>query len=84
VQELIIRGPPHETPQPRPVMKAMKWLGLGLGIAALAFVARLCLVRRAAPLTISASNSEELRMPRELGFKESVIAPHEPLATDNP
>jgi hypothetical protein len=66
------------------VTKALKWLGLGLGFAALALLARLYLVRRTEPSLAFAANSDELRMPRELGFKESVMARQEPMATDNP
>jgi len=49
VEALVFRGPPPDA-QPRRVgIKALVWLGLGLGGAALAVLARLYVIRRAKP-----------------------------------
>jgi hypothetical protein len=82
VQDLILKGPPRQPPRTRTVAKTLKWLGLGLGVAILALVGRFFLVHRTeAPLPFAA-NEEALRMPRELGFKESVAEPRDRLGTD--
>ncbi len=84
IKELVIKGPPHEAPQPRAVTKALAWLVLALGGAALAVLARLLLIRRAKPPGVSAAHKDDLKMPPELLFKESVMAPEEPAAAEKP
>jgi hypothetical protein len=84
VKELIIKGPPHQAPQPRAGMKALVWLGLGLGCAALAVVTRILIIRRPNPSSASPASKDELKMPSELLFKESVMAPEEPVAAEKP
>ena len=84
VTELVFKGPPHEAPQPRPGMKALLWLGFGLGGAALAFLARLVVIRRAKPLGVSTASKDDLKMPPELLFKEPLTALQEPLAAEKP
>ena len=59
-------------------MKALAWLGLGLIGVALAVLARLFVMRQAKPPGGAASSKDELKMPSELDFKESVMAPEEP------
>ena len=58
-------------------MKALVWLGLVLGGAALGVVARLYLIRRAKPVAPANARKEELRMPPELLLKEPVAPPPE-------
>jgi hypothetical protein len=53
-------------------------LGLGLGGAALAVLARLYVIRRAKPAVLLAAGKDELKMPRELLFKEPLNLPQEP------
>ena len=85
VEALILRGPP---PQPRSSLragvKALLWLGFGLGAAALAVLTRLYLIRRAALTAGPGPSSEELRMPRELGIKEPLDLPQEPALAEEP
>lgn len=84
VSELVFKGPPRQAPQPRAGMKALAWLGLAFGGGALAVLARLFLIRRAKPPAPSSGGKDDLEMPPELLFKESVIAPEEPAATEKP
>jgi hypothetical protein len=72
VQELVIKGPPPQLRPPRSGTKAFLWLGSGLGLAALAVLARVCVIRRTKPAGSSEGGKDDLRMPRELGFKEPV------------
>jgi len=84
VTELVFKGPPHEAPQPRAGMKALLWLGLGLGGVALAVLARLCVVRLAKPPGVSAASKDDLKMPPELLFKEPLTALQEPVVAEKP
>jgi hypothetical protein len=65
-------------------MKALAWLGLGLGGAALAVFARLLVIRRANPPGDSAASKDDLKMPPELLFKEPLTALQEPVAAEKP
>ena len=84
VTELIFKGPPHEVPQPRAGMKALLWLGLGLGGVVLLVLARLFVIRRAKPPGDSAASTDDLKMPPELLFKEPLTALQEPVAAEKP
>jgi hypothetical protein len=63
-------------------MKALAWLGLVLGGAALAFLAHLFVIRRAKPPGDSAASKDDLKMPPELLFKEPLTALQEPAAAE--
>lgn len=65
-------------------MKALVWLGLGLGAAALAVLARLYVVRRAKPVEIPDAGKEELKMPKELLFKEPLNLPPAAAVAEKP
>jgi hypothetical protein len=65
-------------------MKALAWLVLALGGAALTVLARLLLIRRAKPPGVPSAHQDDLKMPPELLFKESVMAPEEPAAAEKP
>jgi len=82
VNELVVKGPPRQAPQPRDGMKALAWLGVVLGGAALAVLTRLFVLRRAKPLAASSAGKDDLQMPPELRLKESVLAPEEPAAAE--
>jgi hypothetical protein len=84
ITELVLKGPPHQAPQPRVGIKALAGLGLGLVGMALAVLVRLLIMRQAKPLGGAGSSKDELKMPSELDFKESVMAPQEPAATGKP
>ena len=60
-------------------MKVLVWLGLGLGGAALAVLARLYAIRRAQPPDVpeAGRDEDELEMPPELLLKEPVNLPQE-------
>jgi len=79
VEALIVRGPPPQPPPPRRlVLKALLGLGLGLLGAAVAVAARLYLIRRAKGTEGPAPVKDELKMPREMGFKDPINAPEAP------
>lgn len=84
ITELVLKGPPHQAPQPQAGMKALAGLGLGLVGVALAVLMRLFIMRQVKPPGGAASSKDELKMPSELDFKESVMAPQEPAATERP
>jgi hypothetical protein len=76
VQELIFKGPAPEAARPRlSVKKLLMWLGIGIGVAALVVVARLCLTRRAAPLEVPKAKEDDLITAPGLLLKESVTLP---------
>ncbi|MGD0261772.1 MAG: hypothetical protein ABSD29_18435 [Verrucomicrobiota bacterium] len=78
VQALIFRGPPPQARPRRAGIIVLVSLGLGLGGAALAVLARLYVIRRAKPAVLLAAGKDELKMPRELLFKEPLNLPQEP------
>ena len=80
VQSLIIRGSPPQAQSSWTGLKMLVALGLGLGVAALAVLGRLYMVRRAKPTELAATGKEELKMPRELLMKEPLNLPPEPMA----
>jgi hypothetical protein len=82
VQPLILKGPPPQAPSSRAGIKVLVSLGLGLGGAALAVLARLYLIRRVKPADLAAAGKEELKMPRELLLKEPLNLPPEPVAPE--
>jgi hypothetical protein len=84
VTEIVFKGPPHEDPQPRTGMKALAWLGTGLGGVVLLVLARLCVVRFAKRPGVSAASKDDLEMPPELLFKEPLTALQEPVAAEKP
>ena len=84
VTKLVFKGHPHEAPQPRVGMKALAWLGLGLGGAALAVLARFFVIRRAKSPGVSAASKDDLKMPPELLFKEPLTALQEPVMAEKP
>jgi hypothetical protein len=85
VEALIVKGPPPSPPpRSRTLVKALIWLGLGLGAAAAAVVARLSLIRRAQIAAIPDPGKEDLRMPRDMGFKEPLNLPQEPALAEEP
>jgi hypothetical protein len=65
-------------------MKALAWLGMGLGGVVLLVLARLCVVRRAKRPGVSAASKDDLEMPPELLFKEPLTALQEPVAAEKP
>jgi hypothetical protein len=65
-------------------MKALAWLGMGLGGVVLLVLARLCVVRFAKRPGVSAASKDDLEMPPELLFKEPLTALQEPVAAEKP
>jgi len=65
-------------------MKALAWLGTGLGGVVLLVLARLCVVRLAKRPGVSAASKDDLEMPPELLFKEPLTALQEPVAAEKP
>ena len=82
VQSLILKGPPPEAQTLRPGIKAL--MGLGLVVAALAVVARLCIIRRGKPADFPKAAKEELKPAEGLFFKESLNLPQAPALADKP
>ena len=82
VPSLVLRGPPPQTSPRRAGMKMLLWLGLALGVAAVAVLVRLYLIRRAKPADLAAVGKDELKMPPELLFKEPLNLPPEPVADE--
>lgn len=84
VQALIVKGPPPQIRPPhRTGLKALLWVGLVLCGAALAVAARLYLIRRA-KAGGPGPPKEELKMPREMGFKEPIGVSEEPVMAKEP
>jgi hypothetical protein len=77
VQALVFKGPPPQLRPRRAGMKALLWLGVGLGGAALAVLARFYVIRRAKPEVLANAGKDELKMPPELLFKEPMNLPQE-------
>jgi hypothetical protein len=77
VAELVFKGPPHEDPPRVGAKKVLIWFGLVVGVAVLAILARLCLIRRAVPLEVTDAKKDDLKMPPELLFKEPVKLPQD-------
>ena len=82
VAELIFKGPPHPPPPRVGAKKVLVWFGLGLGVAVLAILARLYLIRRAKPPAVPDPKKDDLKMPKELLFKEPLNLPQEAVATE--
>ena len=82
VAELVFKGPPHQAPPRMGARKMLAWFGLGLGVAVLAILARLYLIRRAQPPAVPDAKKDDLNMPKELLFKEPVNLPQEAVATE--
>ncbi len=72
VQALVFKGPPPQAPRHRAGGgKRLAWFALGLGFVVSAVVAaRLCQARRVKPVDRVAACKDDLRMPKELLFKE--------------
>ncbi len=83
-KELVFHGSPPEIRPKRTGMKALVWLGLGFGAAALAILVRLYLIRRTTLAEFSEAGKDEVKMPRELLFKEPLNLPPEPAMADQP
>jgi hypothetical protein len=82
VRELIFKGPP---PKPRTGLSAKKllvWIGLGLGVGALAIVARHYLIRRSEPIKVADDKKEDLMPAEGLLYKESVSLPLEAVVAE--
>lgn len=77
VAALFFKGPPPQVRPRRSGLKVLLWFGLGLLGAALAVVARLCIIRRAKPAELPSADKDELKMPPELLMKEPVEMPRE-------
>ena len=75
VRELIIKGTALEPHARFSIKKLMMWVGLGFGVAALAVVTRLCLIRRATPITLPDARKDDLITAPGLLLKESVTLP---------
>jgi len=84
LQALIFRGPPPQARTSRAGIKWLVWFGLGLGGAALAFAVRVWVVRRAESASPADAKEDELKMPAELLFKDSLNLPQEAVAAENP
>ena len=67
-------------------MKVLMWLGLGLGLggAALAVLARFYPIRRAKPAGPAEAKKDELKMPSELLLKEPLNLPQETVLAEKP
>jgi len=58
--------------------KALLWFGLVLAGGVLVVAVRLYLVRRVSPAELAALGKDDLKMPREMGFKDPINLPQEP------
>jgi hypothetical protein len=82
VSALVFKGPPPQAKPQRSGMKGLMWLGLGLGVATLAVLVRLYIIRHTIPADFSADAKDQFKMPRELGFKEPMNLPQEPVMAE--
>lgn len=82
VQALVFRGPPPEAPSSRIGMKVLVWFGLAFGVAVLAIVGRVWVIRRAKPVDAADAKKDKLKMPSELLFKEPLNLPQEAVAAE--
>jgi hypothetical protein len=83
VQALIFKGPPPQARTSR-ALKVLLWLGLGLGGAALAVLARVWAVRRITPADLREIGKEEFKAPPGLLFKEPLNLPPETATAEKP
>ena len=83
-QALVFRGPPPEAQPSRVGIRWWVWLGLGLGGAALAVLARLYVIRRAKPpVPAEAGNGKPTPVPG-LFFKEPLNLPQAAVMAEKP
>jgi hypothetical protein len=63
-------------------MKLLAWIGIGVGVVAIAIVARLYLKRRAEPIQVADDKKDDLIPAEGLLYKESVSLPPEALVAE--
>ena len=83
-EALILRGPPLEARPPRLGLKQLLWLGLGLGLVAVAVLAGRSLKGRAKPAEPAGATKDELKAAPGLLMKEPMNLPPETALAEGP